>query len=51
MRSDLEPDLDVVIKAAADAMAMSNVVLGEQLATFAVDRGGGLPAALVLAGR
>ncbi|MCA2238104.1 AAA family ATPase [Mycobacterium avium] len=49
MRSDLEPDLDVVIKAAADAMAMSNVVLGEQLATFAVDRGGGLPAALVLA--
>ncbi|OBB95321.1 LuxR family transcriptional regulator [Mycobacterium sp. 852002-40037_SCH5390672] len=49
MRSDLEPDLGVVIKAAADALAMSNVVLGEELARFAVDRGGGLPAALVLA--
>ncbi|GAB1816156.1 LuxR C-terminal-related transcriptional regulator [Mycobacterium sp. MUNTM1] len=49
MRSDLEPDLDVAVKAAADALALSNVVLGEQLARFAVDRGGGLPAALVLA--
>ncbi|WP_082953104.1 LuxR family transcriptional regulator [Mycobacterium sp. 852002-10029_SCH5224772] len=49
MRSDLEPDLDVVIEAAADALAMSNVALGEELARFAVDRGGGLPAALVLA--
>ncbi|MEE3754396.1 LuxR C-terminal-related transcriptional regulator [Mycobacterium intracellulare] len=49
MRSDLEPDLDVAINAAASALAMSNVVLGEELAKFAVDRGGGLPAALVLA--
>lgn len=48
MRSDLDPDLDVVVKAAAGALAMSNVVLGEQLARFAFDRGGGLPAALVL---
>lgn len=49
MHSDLTPDLDVVIDAAADAVAMSNVVLGEELARFAVDRGGGLPAAIVLA--
>ncbi|BBY37482.1 LuxR family transcriptional regulator [Mycobacterium mantenii] len=49
MRSDLEPDLDVVITAAADALATSDVVLGEELARFAVDRDGGLPAALVLA--
>ncbi|MDM4141093.1 LuxR family transcriptional regulator [Mycobacterium sp. FLAC0960] len=49
MRSDLDPDLSVAVKAAADALAMSNVVLGEELARFAVDRGGGLPAALVLA--
>jgi DNA-binding CsgD family transcriptional regulator len=49
IRSDLEPDLDVIIKAAAGALAMSNVALGEELARFAVDRGGGLRAALVLA--
>ncbi len=49
MRSDLEPDLGMVTKAAADALAMSNVALGEEMARFAVDRGGGLPAALVLA--
>ncbi|WP_297795027.1 LuxR family transcriptional regulator [Mycobacterium sp.] len=49
IHSDLDPDLEVVIEAAADSLAMSNVVLGEELARFAVDRGGGLPAALVLA--
>ncbi|WP_231998268.1 LuxR family transcriptional regulator [Mycobacterium sp. 1245499.0] len=49
MRSDMEPDLEVVTAAAVDALSMSNVVLGEELARFAVDRGGGLPAALVLA--
>ncbi|OBJ58533.1 LuxR family transcriptional regulator [Mycobacterium sp. 1423905.2] len=49
MGSDLEPDLDVVIDAAADAVALSNVVLGEELARFAFDRGGGLRAGLVLA--
>ncbi|WP_407559663.1 LuxR C-terminal-related transcriptional regulator [Mycobacterium paraintracellulare] len=49
LRSDLEPDLEVVIDAASSALAMSNVALGEELAKFAVERGGGLPAALVLA--
>jgi DNA-binding CsgD family transcriptional regulator/energy-coupling factor transporter ATP-binding protein EcfA2 len=49
MRSDLPPDLDVIIHAAASAVAMSNIVPGEELARFAVDRGGGLPAAIVLA--
>jgi DNA-binding CsgD family transcriptional regulator/energy-coupling factor transporter ATP-binding protein EcfA2 len=49
MRSDLAPDLDVIIEAAASAVAMSNVALGEELARFAFDHGGGLPAALVLA--
>jgi DNA-binding CsgD family transcriptional regulator len=49
MRSDLSPDLDVIIRAAANAMTMSNFACGEELARFAFDRGGGLPAALVLA--
>jgi DNA-binding CsgD family transcriptional regulator/energy-coupling factor transporter ATP-binding protein EcfA2 len=49
VRSDLTPNLDVVIAAAADAVAMSNVALGEELARFAVDRGGGMRAAIVLA--
>jgi DNA-binding CsgD family transcriptional regulator len=49
VRSDLTPDLDIVSEAAADALAMSNVVLGKELARFAVDRGGGLSAAIVLA--
>ncbi|HZE16888.1 MAG TPA: AAA family ATPase, partial [Mycobacterium sp.] len=49
MRSDLAPDLDVIIEAAASAVAMSNVALGGQLARFAVDHGGGLAAASVLA--
>ena len=49
MRSDLAPDLDLITEAAASAVAMSNVVLGEELARFAFDHGGGLPAALVLA--
>ncbi len=49
MRSDLTPDLDVIIRAAASAMTMSNFACGEELARFALDRGGGLPAALVLA--
>lgn len=47
--SDLSPDLDVIIGAAANAMTMSTVGLAEELARFAFDRGGGLPAALVLA--
>ncbi|HXB86841.1 helix-turn-helix transcriptional regulator [Mycobacterium sp.] len=49
MRSDLAPDLDVMIDAAASAMTMSNIVLAEELARFAFDRGGGLAAAVVLA--
>jgi DNA-binding CsgD family transcriptional regulator len=49
MRSDLSPDLDVIIRAAANAVTMSALSLGEELARFAFDRGGGLPAALVLA--
>jgi DNA-binding CsgD family transcriptional regulator len=49
MRSDLSPDLDVIIGAAASAVTMSSVGHGEELARFAFDRGGGLPAAMVLA--
>jgi ATP/maltotriose-dependent transcriptional regulator MalT len=48
-RSDMDPDLPVITHAAASAVTMSNVVLGEQLAQFAYDHGGGLIAALVLA--
>ena len=47
-RSDLSPDLDVIIRAAASAMTMSTLSLAEELARFAFDRGGGLPAAIVL---
>jgi DNA-binding CsgD family transcriptional regulator len=49
VRSDLTPDLDVIIGAAASAVTMSNLGHGEELARFAFDHGGGLPAALVLA--
>ena len=49
MRSDLEPDLDVIMNAAADAVAMSNIALGEVLARFAYDCGGGLRAVIALA--
>lgn len=49
VRSDLEPDLDLIIAAAAGAASMSNFGYAEELARFAFDRGGGLPAALVLA--
>jgi DNA-binding CsgD family transcriptional regulator/energy-coupling factor transporter ATP-binding protein EcfA2 len=49
MRSDLEPDLDLIIRAAANAVIMSSLAYGEELARFALDRGGGVPAALVLA--
>ena len=40
-RSDLPADLDVIVRAAESAVAMSNLVAGEELARFAVDRGGG----------
>lgn len=49
MRSDLPPDLDVIIDAAANAMAMSDVGEAEELSRFAFERGGGLPAAILLA--
>ncbi|MEZ0366363.1 LuxR C-terminal-related transcriptional regulator [Mycobacterium sp. pUA109] len=49
MHSDLTPDLDVLIGAAAAAVTMSSVGYGEELARFAYDRGGGVSAALVLA--
>ncbi|OBJ58532.1 helix-turn-helix transcriptional regulator, partial [Mycobacterium sp. 1423905.2] len=49
VRSDLVPDLDVVMEAAAEALAMSNVALGEELARFAYDRRGGPPAGMLLA--
>jgi DNA-binding CsgD family transcriptional regulator/energy-coupling factor transporter ATP-binding protein EcfA2 len=49
MRGDLPPDLDVIVGAAASAITMSNIGYGEELARFAFDRGGGLPAAVVLA--
>jgi DNA-binding CsgD family transcriptional regulator len=48
-RSDMAPDLHVIVHAAASAVTMSNVVLGEELARFAYDHGGGLLAAIVLA--
>ncbi|MGH3553756.1 MAG: helix-turn-helix transcriptional regulator, partial [Mycobacterium sp.] len=48
IRSDLTPDLDVIIDAAASAVAMSNVVLGEELARFAFDHGAGVAAAILL---
>ena len=51
MRSDLTPDLDLIIDAAASAMTMANIACGEELARFAFDRGGGLPAAIVLGRR
>mgnify|MGYP001244577007 CR=1 FL=1 len=47
--SDAEPDLELITAAAADAVTMSNLVLAEQLARFAFDRGGGLPSAIALA--
>lgn len=49
MGSDLEPDLDAIIAAAASAMTMSNLGWAEELARFAHQRGAALPAALVLA--
>jgi DNA-binding CsgD family transcriptional regulator len=48
-RSDLSPDLGLIVDAAASEMTMSNFACGEELARFAFERGGGLPAALVLA--
>ncbi len=48
-RSDLTPDLDVIIDAAASAVTMSDIACGEELARFAFERGAGVTAAIVLA--
>lgn len=48
IRSDLEPDLDLIIRAATSAAAMSNLGQAEDLARFAFDYDGGLASALVL---
>ncbi|BBY51590.1 LuxR family transcriptional regulator [Mycolicibacterium arabiense] len=47
--SDLAPDLELIDQAAASALTMSKLDLAETLARFAVDRGGGLASATVLA--
>lgn len=49
IRADMTFDLDAVVRAAASAVSLSNPVLAEELARFACDRGGGLPAELALA--
>ncbi|OBI51935.1 LuxR family transcriptional regulator [Mycobacterium kyorinense] len=49
MRSDLAPDLELIIEAAASAVSMSNIACAEELAKFAFDHGGGVAAAIVLA--
>lgn len=47
--SDLVPDLGAIIRAAKSAVIMSNLACGEELARFALDRGGGLRAAIIVA--
>src|SRR5208283_2467291 len=49
MRSDLSPDLDLIVDAAASAVTMSDIACGEELARFAFERGAGVTAAIVLA--
>jgi DNA-binding CsgD family transcriptional regulator len=49
MRSDVAPDLDVIVRAAESAITTANLVLGEELARFALDRGAGCAAAIPLA--
>jgi len=47
--SDTTPTVDLLLAAADDAIALTNVILGERLARAAVDRGGGLAAGELLA--
>jgi DNA-binding CsgD family transcriptional regulator len=47
--SDQQPDLELLVTAARDAIALTNVTLGERLAKAAVNRGGGLKASELLA--
>jgi DNA-binding CsgD family transcriptional regulator len=42
-------DMEVLLRGAKDAMALTNITLAEQLARAAVDRGGGLAASEILA--
>ncbi len=48
IESDRGADVDLLITAAKDAVFLSNLPLGEQLARAAFDHGGGLPAATLL---
>ncbi|ORV41937.1 LuxR family transcriptional regulator [Mycobacterium conspicuum] len=48
-RSDVSPDLGLIVKAAASAVRMSDMACGEDLARFALERGGGVRAAVVFA--
>lgn len=47
--SDQQPGLELLVSAARDAIALTNVTLGERLARAAVNRGGGLVASELLA--
>jgi len=47
--SDQQPDLELLVTAARDAIALTNVTLGERIARAAVNRGGGLVASELLA--
>jgi DNA-binding CsgD family transcriptional regulator len=47
--SDVTPEVDLLIAAARDAIALTNITLGERLARAAVTRGGGLAASELLA--
>lgn len=48
MRSDLPLDVDAVVSAAQNAMTLANIDAGADLARFALEHGGGLPAAILL---
>ena len=47
--SDEAPDVELLVTAARDAIALTNITLGERLARAAVSRGGGLDASELLA--
>ena len=47
--SDEAPDVELLVAAARDAIALTNITLGERLARAAVSRGGGLDASEPLA--
>jgi len=47
--SDEQPNLELLVSAARDAVALTNVTLGERLARAAVHRGGGLVASELVA--